>query len=197
MRISVVGNSGSGKTTAAREIATALNLPHLELDNLRHQENWRELPDPEFLAAVQDFIRTHEHWVIDGNYRIVQSDIWSQASEIVWLDIPKFLNMKNIITRTFKRVLLRTPLWNGNRESIRNLTSRDPYKSMIAWTWHRHAYIRDRYVQEMKNPLWAHVRFLRFQNSEEFHHWLAQCLDHRDSPRSSQATKTRRSSRRP
>jgi len=33
-RISVVGTSGSGKTTVARRIAEALGFPHVELDAL-------------------------------------------------------------------------------------------------------------------------------------------------------------------
>lgn len=40
-RISVVGNSGSGKTTVARAIAEALGVPHLELDSVFHQPDWQ------------------------------------------------------------------------------------------------------------------------------------------------------------
>ena len=39
-RISVVGNSGSGKTTVAQAIAAELGLPYLELDGVFHQPDW-------------------------------------------------------------------------------------------------------------------------------------------------------------
>ena len=40
-RLSVVGNSGSGKTTIARRLATGLGIPHLELDAVFHQPDWQ------------------------------------------------------------------------------------------------------------------------------------------------------------
>ena len=39
-RISVVGSSGSGKTTVARRIAEALDAPHVELDELHWGPDW-------------------------------------------------------------------------------------------------------------------------------------------------------------
>ena len=54
MRIHIVGTSGSGKTTLARKVAGALEIPHVELDAIRHQANWIELPDDEFVARARD-----------------------------------------------------------------------------------------------------------------------------------------------
>ena len=49
MRIVVVGTSGAGKTTLARRIAAQLQLPHIELDAINWQSEWRDLTrhDPE------------------------------------------------------------------------------------------------------------------------------------------------------
>jgi GTPase SAR1 family protein len=41
MRIVVVGTSGAGKTTLARRIAAQLQLPHIELDAINWQSEWR------------------------------------------------------------------------------------------------------------------------------------------------------------
>jgi adenylate kinase family enzyme len=43
MRIVVVGTSGAGKTTLARRIADRLQLPHIELDAINWQSEWRDL----------------------------------------------------------------------------------------------------------------------------------------------------------
>jgi adenylate kinase family enzyme len=42
-RISVVGNSGSGKTSVAKAIAAERGLPYLELDSVFHQPDWQPL----------------------------------------------------------------------------------------------------------------------------------------------------------
>jgi adenylate kinase family enzyme len=43
-RVSVVGNSGSGKTTFAAELAWRMGVPCLELDAVFHQPGWVPLP---------------------------------------------------------------------------------------------------------------------------------------------------------
>jgi len=49
MRISVVGTTGSGKTTLARALSAQLGLPYIEMDALNWQAGWRDLSrsDPE------------------------------------------------------------------------------------------------------------------------------------------------------
>ena len=49
-RISVVGTTGSGKTTLSERLARCLGVPHVELDALHWGPNWTEL-DPETLRA--------------------------------------------------------------------------------------------------------------------------------------------------
>ena len=58
MRIVVVGTSGAGKTILARRIAAQLQLPHIELDAINWQSEWRDLTrhDPEeFVRRVTDY----------------------------------------------------------------------------------------------------------------------------------------------
>jgi adenylate kinase family enzyme len=173
MKISVVGNSGSGKSTAARKIAKRFAIPRLELDSLRHQPDWQELPDDEFRHAVREFIASHDEWVVDGNYRsVVQADVWAAADTVVWLDLPLLQNMRNIIWRTVSRAVLRTELWNGNRERWQNLFSLDPYESMIVWAWTRHGEYRERYEASRDDPRWSHLDFVRLTSREALDAWL-------------------------
>src|SRR5215467_8830683 len=88
MRIVVVGTSGAGKTTLARRIADRLQLPHIELDAINWQSEWRDLTrhDPEeFVRRVSEAIRA-EDWVVDGNYGPVRERVWRRATHLVWLD---------------------------------------------------------------------------------------------------------------
>ncbi|MEN8041512.1 MAG: adenylate kinase, partial [Actinomycetota bacterium] len=103
-RISVVGSSGSGKTTAARAVAERLGYPHLELDSVFHLPGWTPLPDDEFRAAAAEFA-AQPKWVIDGNYSShgVQDIVWGRADTVVWLDPPKRTAMRQVTWRAVSR----------------------------------------------------------------------------------------------
>ena len=117
-RVLVVGSSGAGKTTFARELADRLALPHVELDAIFHQPDWQELPREEFRAAVS--VRIAEPgWVVDGNYSKVQDLVLARADSLVWLDYSRAVVMRRIVPRTVTRVVRRQELWNGNREPWR------------------------------------------------------------------------------
>ena len=40
-RIAIVGTTGSGKTTLARRVAQRCLIPHIELDALQWEPNWK------------------------------------------------------------------------------------------------------------------------------------------------------------
>ena len=165
-RISVVGNSGSGKTTAARQLAALLDVPHVELDAIFHQPGWQELPTAEFRDRVAR--RTQEPaWVIDGNYNAVRDLVWSRADTVVWLDLPRRRVMWRVVRRTLARLVLRRELWDGNREPLSNVWSLDPQRSIIAWAWTQHESYRQRYSDAMSEDANAHMRFIRITNEAE------------------------------
>ncbi len=51
-RISVVGPSGSAKTTLGKQLEAPLNLPRLEFDSLQHHANWTQLDPATFRERV-------------------------------------------------------------------------------------------------------------------------------------------------
>ncbi len=159
-RVSVVGNSGSGKSTLARALATRLGVPHVELDAIYHQPGWQPLPVAEFRARVDRAI-AGDGWVVDGNYSAVRDLVWARADTVVWLDLPRRTVMRQVVWRTVRRAVLRVELWNGNREPWRNLFTRDPEESIIAWAWHRHTVYRARYAAMLTDAAWGHLTFVR------------------------------------
>jgi adenylate kinase family enzyme len=162
LRISVVGNSGSGKTTIARKLAAALDAPHLELDAVFHQPGWVPLAEAEFRGRVAEFV-TAPRWVTDGNYSAVRDLVWARADTVVWLDPPRYRVMRQIIWRSLRRAALRIELWNGNRERWGNLLTADPQESVIAWAWTSHHKNRQRYERAMADPANAHLTFIRLR----------------------------------
>ncbi len=160
-RVSVVGSSGAGKSTLGRRVAEHLGVPFVELDALHWQADWTPL-DPDRMRARLDEITAGDGWVIDGNYRrFVDGPVWARADTVVWLDLPRRTVMRQLVGRTLGRVLTDAELWNGNRESVRNLVRWDPEDNVLRWSWTRHQEIRARYLAAMTDPAHAHLRFIR------------------------------------
>ena len=167
-RISVVGNSGSGKSFLASEIARLINAPHVELDGIHHLAHWEPI-SPDVFRLTVDEISKGESWVIDGNYRAVVLDgpVWQRADTVVWLDLPRWLVMIQVIRRTLRRLIFREVLWNGNRESKRQLISWNPEKSIIRWSWTQHAEYRQRYKNAMASDQYGHLHFHRLTSRRD------------------------------
>src|SRR5262249_6157456 len=159
-RISVVGNSGSGKTTIAGQVAAALGVPHLELDGVFHQPNWQPLNEAEFRRVVSDFTAA-DGWVVDGNYSAVRDIVWSRADTVIWLDPPRWRVMRRLIARTFRRMATKAELWNGNREQVRFLFNRE--ESIVLYAWTSHHKHRDGYQAAQQDPANADLRFIRLR----------------------------------
>ena len=164
-RISLVGNSGSGKTTLARDLAAALGVPHLELDSIFHQPGWQPLDRAVFVRRVDEFTQA-PGWVVDGNYSAVRDLVWSRADTVIWLDLPRFLVMRQVIWRTLRRMATNAELWNGNREQWRNLLGR-PEESIIVWAWTKHRTYHDRYLTAQTDPANAHLTFVRLHTGKQ------------------------------
>src|SRR5918912_2264290 len=134
-KIAVVGTSGSGKTTVARELASRLGVPHVELDALFHGPNWTPTPVDEFRARVARAIEG-DAFVVDGNYGAVRDIVWPRLELVVALDYPFPLIFAQLLRRTVTRAITREPLWNDNRESLRlSFASRD---SILLWSLTTH-----------------------------------------------------------
>ena len=173
-RVSVVGNSGSGKSRLAGRIAAILGVSHIELDAIHHLAGWEAIDPGEFLARVEALTAT-ERWVVDGNYRqvVVDGPVWHRADTVVWLDLPRRTVMVQVMHRTLRRIVRREELWNGNREPLRNLFAWDPNKSIIRWSWTQHAKYRARFGAAMTSPMLDHVHFIRLRSHDEAERWLA------------------------
>ncbi len=87
-RIVIIGRTGSGKTTLARELAAVLGVPHVELDSLYFE--------PDFSTVSLEVLRERtreaiagDRWVTDGNKSAVRDLVWpgqtqSSGSIIHW-----------------------------------------------------------------------------------------------------------------
>lgn len=162
MRFVVIGTSGCGKTTFARQLATATQSPHIELDALHWAENWTERPDDEFAESVRSATQG-ERWVADGNYNKVRHVLWPRATHVIWLNYSRPVIFSRILRRTFRRALFRERLWHGNRESL--LRALHPRDSILLWSWTTFHSNRVRYAALRDGGEFRHLEWIEFASS--------------------------------
>ena len=171
-RVSVVGSSGSGKTWVADQLGARLGVRHVELDAVFWQPGWTELPTEQLRQQVAAVLAT-DSWVIDGNYTSrLGTMVLDAADTVVWLDPPRRQLMAAVVLRTLDRGLRRRELWNGNRESIRNVARWKPEENIIRWAWVNHSGVRSRYEKLMENPAYAHIAWIRLRSRRAINTWL-------------------------
>lgn len=164
MRIVVIGTSGAGKSNFAKALAHALDTAYIELDALYCGPDWRAQSDKDFTEAVHK-ATLNDSWVVDGNYSLVRSLLWSRASHIVWLNFSRRRVWSQLLWRTLRNGLLRTPLYQGNRESLRMaFFSRD---SILIWSYQSFAKNRQKFNQLRQAPEFAHLDWLELKTPAE------------------------------
>src|ERR687887_1422021 len=168
-KIVVIGTSGSGKTTVARELARRLGVPHVELDALYHGPGWTETPVEEFrrrVAAATD----GSGWVVDGNYDSKLGDlVLERADTVVWLDVPLRVALTRVTRRTIRRIRAGEELWSGNRESWRGGFL--GWESMFVWTIRSH--LRNRRVRAGRFERRPNLRVVRLRSAREVESYLS------------------------
>ncbi|WP_040495724.1 hypothetical protein [Ilumatobacter nonamiensis] len=170
-RVSIVGSSGAGKSTLATQLADRIDVPVVELDELMHGPNWTPTPTPEFRAklttALADADASHDGWVVPGNYRTVADIAQGRADTIVWLDLPRRVSMMRLVKRSVARSITREELWGGNRESVRNLLSRDPGRNVVLYAWNHHPLYHELYSGYAEGDFWSHATVVRLRSQAE------------------------------
>lgn len=168
-RLRVVGTSGSGKTTLARAAARRLGVLHVELDEVVWQPGWVKRDAVEALADLRTRLDgSPQGWVVDGNWETLLGPGMPAPDALVWLDYPRRTVMARVLRRTLARGLLRTELWNGNREDLRNLLRPEPEENVVLWSWTSHARVAHRYAARAA----AGDPVVRLRSPREARAWL-------------------------
>ena len=179
-RVVVVGSTGSGKTTVARQIARASGVPHVELDALNWDPDWVDLNQTdreEFRKRVRKAV-ADDAWVVDGNYSAVRDLVWPNATAVVWLDYPLWLILWRLLERTVHRVVTKERLWQGNTESFRvQFLSRD---SLFLFAIRTHRRRNRGFRQAFTRPEHTHLSVVRHRSPRETRVWLQRIAEGAD-----------------
>lgn len=104
MKLLVFGNSGSGKSTFARDAAARHGLAHLDLDSIVWEPGKiavQRAPD-EVAASLAEFIATNQAWVIEGCYGELVKAAAPHCSELIFLNPGREACLANNLRRPWE-----------------------------------------------------------------------------------------------
>lgn len=99
-KILIIGCAGSGKTTLSKKLSKILDLPVIHLDNHYWEPGWKKVPQEIWIKDVETLI-DRDNWIMDGNYTQCLSFRLSEATSVIYLDMPRY----KCLWRAFKRRL--------------------------------------------------------------------------------------------
>ena len=87
-RIAIIGNAGGGKSTLARKIGQAFDLPVTHVDSIQYRGDWQRTEAAE-CNQILEVAAQADRWVIDG----FGSDVLIEqrikiADTVVFVDFP-------------------------------------------------------------------------------------------------------------
>ena len=174
-RILILGRTGSGKTTLARELAASIGVPHVELDALYFGPDFSTVP----LSVLRE--RTSaavagDRWVTDGNKSSVRDLVWPRADTVIWLDYPLWVSLWRLGRRAIWRTgVIRSQATNGGGKAglVKQiwLAARGVLTALRSHMGQRREYRR--MFTEQEN---LHLVVLRLRSPHATRRWLARVL---------------------
>jgi hypothetical protein len=171
-RLLILGRTGSGKTTLARELAAALKVSHVELDALYFGPDLSTVP-LQVLRERTTAAIAGDRWVTDGNKSAVRDLVWPRADTVVWLDYPLVVSLWRLGRRAVWRtsVLKQQAATNGGSGSLAPQLWSAVTGVLTALRSHRGQ--RHRYPQMFADPANRHLAVVRLRSPRATRRWLA------------------------
>jgi hypothetical protein len=174
-RILVLGRTGSGKTTLARELAASRRVPHIELDALYFAADFSTVP-PQVLRERTIEAIAGDRWVTDGNKSAVRDLVWPRADTVIWLDYPLVV----CLWRLGKRAAWRTSTLTaraaetGDKAGLPRQLLAAAKGVLTALRSHRGQ--RSTYPSMFAEPKNQHLAVVRLRSPRATRRWLVRVL---------------------
>jgi len=97
-KISIIGGSGTGKTTLTNNLSLELNLPVYHLDGLNYFPNWKERDKEDRDRLIFEKIK-EDKWIIDGTYRSTLKKRLKESDLVIFLDYSTFSQVRGVLKR--------------------------------------------------------------------------------------------------
>ncbi len=104
MRIAIIGNVASGKSTLARQISKDKNIPITIVDALQLLPNLTIRPYKQTIEILSE-IQQQESWIIDGYGPLdILEQRFKLADQIIFCDPPVYKNYYRLFKRQLKNI---------------------------------------------------------------------------------------------
>jgi len=170
-RVVVIGNTSSGKSTLAEQLADRLDMDFIELDALHWEPNWQEAPLQIFRARVEAATQS-ARWVVAGNYHVVRDLVWPKAEAIIWLDYSLWRILWQLTRRTLVRWWSQELLWGTNRENLLIHFKLWSQESLFHWLFKTYWRRKREYPMLLSQPEHQHLKLIRFAHPKERDEWF-------------------------
>lgn len=160
------GVTGSGKSTTAARLSGVSGVDWYSVDDLAWQPGWVMMPVEEQRGLFGE-VCSRDRWILDTAYSSWLDVALERADLIVALDFSRWVSLGQLLRRTLGRVLSGESVCNGNRETWRDIVSRD---SILVW--HFQSFTRKRRrirTWETNSP---GPDILRFTSRRQLDTWL-------------------------
>ena len=163
-RIAIVGPTGAGKSTLARQLANRFGVWYVDADALFHSTP-RALLHDQFAAALAP-----DRWVSDGNIGRLRDLQLPRTTTLVWLDYPLRSTLPRLLKRTLGRILAGEIVHGAFRETFRKqFLSRD---SVFTFAIRHHPGLRQNYRDLIQADDASHIRVIRLATPRDTRRWL-------------------------
>ncbi len=86
MKLILLGNAGSGKSTLSKRIISRELAVRLSLDEVAFHNGAERRPLKESIADVEEFIQSHNSWIIEGCYADIIEGVLHKCDELIFLN---------------------------------------------------------------------------------------------------------------
>lgn len=101
MKISILGYSGSGKSTFAKKLSDNFLIEVTYLDKLHFNPNWEIVDKDLFESRIQEVLRL-DKWIIEGNYSKFGTNRITDSNLIFIFNFNRFRCLYNLVKRRIK-----------------------------------------------------------------------------------------------
>lgn len=165
-RVLLYGVTGSGKSTAARRLADVTGLPLVDVDAVCWEPGWVQVGVEEQRRRFTA-ICAGDRWVLDTAYGVWTDLALARAELVLALDYPRRVSLFRLVRRTASRIVRRTDVCNGNRETVLRALDDD---SIIRWHFRSFRSKRERIRAWEADPAMPPV--VRFTRSRDLDAWI-------------------------
>lgn len=109
MKLIIIGNGGTGKSTLGDMLGKKLNIPVYHTDQMVYKAKWERVPENEFKANLAEIFKTGNCIIEGWGYNSTLKQRLDEADTIIYLAYPVWLSYVFAIKRYFQYYFKQNP----------------------------------------------------------------------------------------